>query len=190
LYIGPPWLWETIHHHLDVFRDYAFGDEAANQLHHHRVTLFRYYRWRFCFRRWPWSGWLVPVERSGHTTRRTGVAFKAPDNADQAEGVAGVTWASRELLPVESLPILDNSSSEADIQTYATRTWVSEKWIEHALGHGKILARSYVGIPVLVKGVRWGVLVLDSRGDVRTSKRYRDLYNLLAAFLSKLLERT
>jgi hypothetical protein len=88
--IGPPWVWDTVHYLLDKFQEHVFEGQSG-PLHHHRVTLFKYTRRRLWFCRWPWSGWLVPVERSGHTTRRSHTVFLTPDDADQAEGIAGQT---------------------------------------------------------------------------------------------------
>jgi hypothetical protein len=126
--IGPPWVWDAIHHSLDLFQDYAFLPQPGDMLQDHRVTLFRHVRWRFCLMKWPWSGWLVPVERSGHTTRRTSVAFRAPDDANEAEGVAGVTWAGKLPVPVLDLPDMSVKSSLEDVDLYA------QKLLYRALG--------------------------------------------------------
>jgi hypothetical protein len=134
--VGPPWLWDAIHSYLDSFRDYAFPDQPGDMLHEHRVTLFKHVRWRWCLKKWPWSGWLVPVERSGHTTRRTSAVFRAPDEANDAEGVAGVTWASKSAVPVPELPDLSGQPSVAEISEYAKKTFVSTEWVEAYIRRG------------------------------------------------------
>ena len=187
--VGPPWVWDAIHSNLDSFRDYAFPDQPGDMLHEHRVTLFKYVRWHWCLRKWPWSGWLVPVERSGHTTRRTNTAFRAPDDANDAEGVAGVTWASKSALPIHELPDLSGQPSSEEVADYAKKTFVSQEWVEAYIKRGRMLARSFLGIPVEVGGKRWGVLVLDSKREMRNSPRNLNLYTILSKFLSKLLER-
>ena len=187
--IGPPWVWDAVHYYLDVFQEYAFPEQAGDMLHDHRVTLFKYVRWRWCFRRWPWSGWLVPVERSGHTTQRTSTAFRAPDDASQTEGVAGATWASKWAVPVGELPDMSGQPSAQDIQSYAEKTFVTAEFVRMYMGKGRPLARSFLGIPVEVKGKRWGVVVMDSKREMHVSPRYLNLYTIISRFLSKLLEK-
>jgi hypothetical protein len=187
--VGPPWVWDAVHYYLDVFQEYAFPEQAGDMLHDHRVTLFKYVRWRWCLRRWPWSGWLVPLERSGHTTQRTNIAFRAPDDASQAEGVAGATWASKWAVPVSDLPDLSENSSAQDIQSYAEKTFVSAEFLGKYMRRGRPLARSFLGIPVEVKSKRWGVVVMDSKREMHVAPRYLSLYTIIARFLSRLLER-
>ena len=64
---------------LDRFRDGVFGDRSEDHSHH-RVTLFKHYGFHplgfdFEDRGWPWSGWLIPVARSGHTAQKTNVRY-------------------------------------------------------------------------------------------------------------------
>jgi len=185
--IGPPFVWETIHRLLDHVREDVFGT-YAEPIHHHRVTLFKYVKWRFTLRshggRPRGSGWLVPVERSGHTARKTKVAFWAPDEADLAEGVAGHTWAVRKAVQVSSLPDLGTDSSEQAYSSYSKASWVSVEWLRRE----PPLARSFYGIPVEIGGKPWGVVVLDSRNPALI--RDRGSLRLLATGLGKLLERT
>lgn len=187
--VGPPWVWDAIHSYLDSFREYAFPDQPGDMLHEHRVTLFKYVRWHWCLKKWPWSGWLVPVERSGHTTRRTSASFRAPDDANEAEGVAGATWASKLAVPVVDLPDLSAEPSADDVAQYARKTFVSKEWVEAYIRRGRPLARAFLGIPVELGGKRWGVIVLDSRREMHNSSRNLNLYTILSKFLSKLLEK-
>lgn len=188
--VGPPWVWAAIHRQLDLFQEYAFSDQVGDMLHDHRVTLFKHVRWRWCLKKWPWSGWLVPVERSGHTTRRTSAAFRAPDDANRAEGVAGAAWASRSAVPVVDLPDLSGAPTADNLRAYADRTFVPIEWVEDYRRRGRPLAQSFVGIPVEVTGKRWGVLVLDSKREVRSTQTTLKLYTLIARSLATLLERT
>ena len=70
----PAWLIETLENALTASRKY-FLDRSLilnDPMHHHRITLFQFKRrcffpkpFRWC---WPWSGWLIPLARSGHVT--------------------------------------------------------------------------------------------------------------------------
>ena len=183
--LGPPWAWGVIHYLLDQFQGYVFAGKGNEPLHFHRVTLFKYRRWRVCFSRWPWSGWLTPVERSGHTTKRRISVFRAPDDADCAEGIAGQTWARNQVVVVSDLPSLEGTPSPQDIHEYAKRSWVSADWAERR----PPLARSFCGIPVQTKGKLWGVIVIDSRGEKIAGTRSVGRYTLVSRFLGKLLEK-
>ena len=184
LMIGPPWIWDTVHYLLDRFQGYVFEGESG-PLHHHRVTLFRYTRVRFWLCHWPWSGWLVPVERSGHTTRRSRTTFLAPDDADQAEGIAGQTWAQNRVVVVNGLPDINENPPCDVLAEYARRTWIAEAWLQKQSQH----ARSFCGIPVEVKGKLWGVIVLDSRSPGVIDEEAIRFYSLIGRYLGKLLER-
>lgn len=145
-----------------------------SNIHHHRVTLYRYAEWSFrpkplggwiWFWGWgrgPASGWLIPVARSGHTTQKVKSTFLAPDDADACEGVVGRAWACEGVIHNANLPLIDNNSSDADIRNYAKNTWVSESWVRSKMSQAKPLARSFVGYPIKVRGRRWGVVVVDS----------------------------
>ena len=182
--ISPPWVWDTVHHLLDRFQEYVFEKESG-PLHHHRVTLLKYTRLRLRLCRWPWSGWLVPVERSGHTTRRNRTTFLAPDDADQAEGIAGQTWARNRVVVVNALPEISENPPCDVLAEYTERTFVVVAWWQRHRQH----ARSFCGIPVEVKGKLWGVIVLDSRNPEGIDENAIRFYSLIGRFLGKLLER-
>lgn len=176
--IGPPWIWKAIRTLLDDLRNNAFGDKSNDPLHYHRATLFKHCRFRFTLRQWPWKGWLVPVERSGHTTLHSKTCFLAPNKADQAEGIAGQTWSRRKTLFIQNLPNLKSNPSDDNISKYARGSWVTEKWVrdhEH-------LTRSFCGLPVEVGNNLWGVIVLDSRDrnpiDRNAEKHYTSMKQL------------
>lgn len=182
--IGDPSKWRVVHHVLEEFQEHIFGDENG-ELHEHRVTLFKHVRWRMSLRGAPWTGWLVPVERSGNTTHHSVTYFKAPDEADKLEGVAGIAWNSRKAVEVELLPDLNAiGCTEEHFQDYAKRTRSN---LEKAKAK-KFRARSYYAIPVEVKGERWGALVIDSRSSTLKKKKIRDQQHFVLSFLSKTLE--
>jgi hypothetical protein len=183
--IGEPWFWEAVHSFLDIFRSQVFVGFAADPEHHHRVTLFR--RRTFCLTTAgaPWTGWVVTVERSGHTTQDSEAIFRASDNPDKNEGVAGVAWGFRRPVPVIGLPEFESLQAEADIQSYAQQTYVSVAWAkEH-----KPQSRSLLAIPIEVKNELWGVLVLDSRRPDGIAHVRPEDYTPFAKILGKFLER-
>jgi hypothetical protein len=184
-HLGSPWLWDAVKFHLDAIRETAFAISDDDAQHHHRVTLFKHVKWSFCCRQWPWSGWLVAVERSGHTTRSGVLKFKAPDNADEAEGVAGLTWARNRVVRVSKLPDLTENSGEDQLETYAKNTGLKvddvRKWLPKA--------RSLTGIPVEVGGRLWGIIVLDSRRPDAIVQQHENSHRLVGKLLGKLLEK-
>jgi hypothetical protein len=170
---------------LDYYRAEVFAVGADDAMHHHRVTLFRYKGWCLVRRQWPWSGWLLAQERSGHTTRIGISIFKAPDDADQAEGVAGKTWAKAGVVNVSHLPDLDDAPQEKDFESYSRATGVSVEWLKKR----RPKARSFCGIPVEVKGASWGVIVLDSRNPDGIPVSSEVHFRPVGRILGKLLER-
>jgi hypothetical protein len=183
--LSPPWLWQTVHTYLDVFRADVFDSATDGAYHHHRVTLFRYVKWRFSLRAVPWAGWLVPVERSGHTTQSHISCFLAPDDADRAEGIAGKTWARNRVCGISNLPDLSNNPSSDELAEYAEQSGLSV----HQLRKKMPKTRSMFGIPVEVKGNLWGVIVVDSRSPDGIKRDVETIYRPLGKFLPKLLER-
>ncbi|MBV8214043.1 MAG: hypothetical protein JOZ08_12585 [Verrucomicrobia bacterium] len=175
--------WGSIRFLLNEFHKLIFGKPSGaiksptDTTHHKRVTLFQYKK-RITFRddgptrHWyflgfDWSGWLIPVQRSGHTTRRTSTAFWAPDAADKVQGIAGVTWANNQRSVREDLPDISQNSSTEDLKKYADDSWLTVEWLEKKLVRkGSGWPRALYGIPVEVEGKLWGVIVLDSR-DVK-----------------------
>lgn len=199
--IGPPWTWRAVQRVLNEHRLVAFDVHDGDPVHHHRVTLFKRMRWEACLRpctywawgwkRWPLDGWLIPVARSGHTTQRTDVIFMAPDDAENAEGVAGQTWACDQVLVINDLPDVSNDPTNENITDYAKRSFLSEDWVRKRMGKRQ-LSRSLCGIPLEVRGERWGVLILDSvrENAIKDKARPWDNYRtLVPVFLEQLLSR-
>lgn len=182
-WIGNPRVWGIIHVALDELQDRLFG-KADDELHEHRVTLFKRVRWKWCKRQRFWHGWLVPVERSGHTTQNTDIAFMAPDKADKVEGVVGKAWARRQPVFVNELPDLSGSPPDSAIREYAKKSHMNPAETKKRLP----LARSLCACPVEVKGERWGVIVVDSRKEKINKAQFRKYYKLIARVLGKTLE--
>jgi hypothetical protein len=181
--LGNPKRWAVVQYVLDELRDKIFAT-VEDQRHHHRVTLFKRVTWCLCFRRWPFSGWLIPVARSGHTTQRSSALFLAPDDAERAEGVAGQTWSRNRPFYVDNLPDLTNTTSETDLVAYSKGTWMSIDSVRD--GHYR--ARSYFGLPVEVNGEPWGVVVVDSRHPTLRKRSVKRQFTAVAGFLGKVLQ--
>lgn len=184
--IGAPWIWDTVERALDEFRDYVFSAKRRDPEHYHRATLFKYRRWRWCLQRWPWSGWLVAVARSGFATQHEIAAFRPyKKDPDRAEGIAGSAYARRRTVLVTGLPDLEIDPSPQAYEEYSRKGGVTVEWLkEH-----QPKARSLCGIPVEAGGQPWGAIVLDSRSDRGVSKRYYRVFDFFASTLSKPLER-
>ncbi|HEX8915014.1 MAG TPA: hypothetical protein VF796_21860 [Humisphaera sp.] len=190
-YIGEPWVWTVIHGYLDLCREFVFRARKGEPLDHHRVTLFRRYGWWHypCCFTLPCGAKLMPVERSGHTSQKSNAAFRAPDAAERAEGVVGQAWRIWQTIPIHDLPLLTADSSDDEIRAYASRTWVTERWVRSRLERGKTLSRAICAIPVRVKGLEWGVLVIDSLDPKSLEDADAALYDLLGRSFGMLLER-
>lgn len=192
-----PAQFDAIHRILTGLRDHVVGTQTGVPYHFDRATLFQrrafYLPWNpKRWRRWPFSGWLVPFERSGEATRHRGSCFLAPDDGDRAEGVAGQTWAQKNIVFVPPpndppLPDLTHTSSDADMQEYARRSFVDPEWVRQWLrDHKRGLATRYVGIPVELKSRVWGVIVLDLRSPT-TQPHYDANLKLIATCMSAIL---
>jgi hypothetical protein len=191
-----PQTWDALHGSLDNLRDYFFrGIEGP--LHHHRVTLFEWKVWSWNWRvwsirkkRWPWSGWLVPIVRSGHTTQRSGTRFFASrTSSEPAEGFAGLVWARNQTLVLNGLPDLHSSPSEDDFERYARAAFATKKWLKQRLRENKRCARSFCGMPVEVNNRIWGVIVIDSDIEkLPDSSELQDIYGLLGQLLGNMLQ--
>lgn len=177
-FIGRSWVWDSIRRTLDRIKDEGFAGIEGEPVHHNRVTLFRR---RWCFLpspwrhrfwpwgcgsglRWPWSGWMVPIMRSGYTGLRSSMVFLAPEkDVDGSEGVAGMAWQTGEVQLLSALPSLTAQSTDAEIAEYADSAYMPVSLIRHRARSGKLCSRALCAIPVEVNSKIWGVIVLDSR---------------------------
>jgi len=186
--MGWPWGWDMAHYLLDEVQGRIFSKQ--DPVFQHRVTLFRHRRFVWCRRKWPWSGWLVPVERSFYMSRKSKVCFRASDEGDHCEGVAGWAWATRSRYYVTNLPDLTQRSQQQDIEDYAKQSHVPVEWVKEKLAQNKPLPRSLYGIPVERSGKVWGVIVVDSRHKEILSQTEIDaFYERSAGILSRVLEK-
>lgn len=179
--IKEKWLTGDVQQILEQVRQFAFRSTAGQALDLHRVTLFRA-RWGLRGRR------LVIVERTGHLTRRHRTSFRIPDSLDECEGIAGRTWGLQQALHVDDLPEVKPDATLAEVETYARATFVTPEWIRRKWPR----ARSYLGIPIEVNALRWGVLLIDSASTKNINVKpsaIRQYYPLAVVALAKLLER-
>jgi hypothetical protein len=167
---------------LDVIRDWLCCDLTADYNDNHRVTLFQYKKtywglwknrryWTYRFFPWsfdrnPWSGWLVPVSRSGYTSQKPKAIFWAPDDSVKSEGIAGVAWATSSAVHREKLPKITKSSSDVNCDKYCEITGTLRSVLESYKSDDKVPARSFYSFPILSKGGEpWGVVVIDSQSQ-------------------------
>ncbi len=192
-WIGAPWVWGVVNVALNSIHAQLF-DEYDGPEHAHRVTLFRYRKWRLGFDPWPSFGWLVPVARSGHTTRSTRARFRAPSEPSHATGVAGTAFVGRGILVVPgngdpALPALTSGATDKKIRDYSSRSFTDENWVRARLkGRPRSLPRSFAGIPVEVSEQPWGVIVIDSANPSIDRERVEKSFRTIAGTLSKVLE--
>lgn len=159
-WLGEPWRWDAVQVVLDKFRERVYFNAFPDDpLHYHRVTLFRHVPVVFQWKKWPWSGWLVPMARSGYTNQRSNTVFRAPDDADRVQGVAGMAWASKRIESISGLPEVYPTSHEIALREYSTAT----KMDISVLRRRKSNPRALIAIPIEVNNrVKW-IVVLDSR---------------------------
>lgn len=162
--IGEPWRWNAVQLVLDKFRDSVYLESfPGDPVHYHRVTLFKHVQFLARFKSWPWSGWLVPMARSGHTNQISNSIFKAPDDADKAEGVAGLAWSSKQTESISQLPEISKTSAEDILLEYSTATNVNVGVVKRRLQKSRPNPRSLIAVPIEVNNrVKW-IVVLDSR---------------------------
>ncbi|MEZ8855608.1 hypothetical protein AB6E16_08890 [Vibrio atlanticus] len=165
---------------LDVIRDWLCCEAEADYIDNHRVTLFQHKAvsfgiwrkpryWALKYFPWSWektpfSGWLVPVARSGYTNQKPKAAFWAPDEGRKAEGIAGVCWATKATVHRDELPLITSTSSDLNKGKYCKITGTPKAVLDFYIDKNKIPARSFLSFPILGKdGLPWGVVVIDSQ---------------------------
>ena len=176
---------------LDEFQEALFGSKGDDDAHH-RITLFKRVRLQPVImrdasgkQRWPGSGWLVPIARSGHVTKNTRTRFLCPDDTDNAQGVAGRAWA-RPTVVVEEVPDLTSANrSEKDVRLYANATYMPEEWVRKRCPG----ARSLMGFRVDdATSEPWGVLVIDSRLTTFNTQIAQQEFSAYAPVLARLVQ--
>lgn len=191
--IGNKNTWSTVNTLLEEYRSAIFDSReafAGRPNHHERVTLFKYRKYRLAVCNWPWTGWMIPVARTGVATLRRNIPrFRCPlGDPSRAEGVAGKTFANNVRVEASNLPEVV-SATDADTKSqYAADGFVTERWVQKK---GTCASRSLLGIPIEVKGKPWGVIVVDSTDpapiEIDTEPAKRE-FRILSKLLAKLLE--
>jgi hypothetical protein len=187
-YFGNPWAWDTVKVLLEEFRCYVFLGQTNLDAHLDRVTLFKKMdkRWRCCCI--PSFDWLCTVERTGHMNRRKRKWFRAKDDGQIFDGVAGATWRSGQTTLKEGLPLLNKRSNFVVIESYSKETFVNSNYVRKQLNKGASLPRSLCGIIVEVDNKPWGVIVIDSQHEKLAKKEIVEgFYGNNAKVLGKLL---
>lgn len=142
----------------------------------YRVTLFRWAKWSFRGwlqhrktrlrrRLWPWSGWLVPVARSGEN-HFSSTRFCAPRSMPQGHvtghGICGTAWLVGQA-DASGLPLLMTNSLKSDVALYSSQTHICENEVSARIADGRSLARALYAERISPKGKpNWGVVIYDS----------------------------
>jgi hypothetical protein len=190
--IGRALLWNHAQFLLDCLREEFFGVLKNDPEHFHRVTLYKH---EWCVLAWKWKpggGWMIPVVRSGSSNKRNVALFRASlQDPDGAEGVAGVCWAQNRRVERPNLPdITVEDVTEGQLRAYAQQSFISFKSVSKQ--KVKPTSRSISGVPISVKGKRWGCVVFDSRdnslidlGRLDRSPKCKILIKVLGSLLDK-----
>ena len=170
---------------LTEFRDRVFPDVEGRHADH-RVTVFAHRRfyWKGILR-WknPWSGWLVPFVRPGHTAQRTGAFFWAPDDPSKAEGIVGKAWVDN-TAKASAVGLPDMRVPKPDVYAYAGETNVPPAVVRRRRPDVRSLIAFVVKKPT---GEHWGVLVVDSKKPLLDTNRVEETYGNYEAILARIV---
>lgn len=170
--------WRFLQVILDAAQNRAYIEHNQNgdPKHFHRVTLFRYRKFKFFVKHWsaskiwnpwgkynPFSGWLVPVLRSGQSAKKTRSIFVVP-NTGNNEGIAGLAWSNESAVVIRDLPVV-SSNNRNYRRKYADDTSCERDMVDYMveMSSQRHLPRSIGGIALFVNSRLWGVLVFDSQ---------------------------
>jgi hypothetical protein len=190
--IGSPDTLETLHELLDSLHAAVFKGPEYSIPDEHKVTIFKAVKTcpqdHWLRRMFGFLGtrarWLKPVVRSGHTSQDTTTCFRLYDDADKCEGVAGQAWARNRVITVYDLPSVSQTPYNYQVAAYASRSYVSEDRVRAK----KPKSRSVLGMPILVKGELWGVLVFDSRNPAKIRyEEIEEMYRVISRHLNTLI---
>lgn len=148
-------------HLLDCLQTTYFSDVQEEQLHFHRVTLFRA-RKQFLF--WGRPVELIPYVRAGQNYQHCKTRFKIdPDHDNGNEGIAGKAW-------------FEDSKAEAELPEWPedTRFPTDDDRCENYAKSGNVPVLKAAALNIKSRsikayvvrgstGKRWGSLVFDSR---------------------------
>ena len=176
---------EHVHELLDQMCEKTFKNQNFDLPQHRRVTLFKHRK--ICFWRFPFfGGFLVPIERSGADTRKTGSIFKVHDNGEKNEGVAGRVWSANSNLYVPNLPEIGGRCDPQALDDYAAKTFYPRNKLSGL--DKRPTARALMGIPVQVGNKKWGVIVIDSVRPTFNDRTAREAFQAIAKGLSSQLK--
>lgn len=179
---GDPEIWKEIQKLIDSIRSEVFGKVQGYQ-HHYRVTLYKYHH--LCLTK-PRLAWLLPVVRSGHTSKNDVREFSVDRRkAGCAKGVAGRAWESEGAIHIEQLPDIISNDDEELLREYARLTNVDVEDLMKKKSH----SQSFWAVRVEKKGEPWGVLVIDTIAPQVSKKNADEAFSHSAQFLSLLLQR-
>lgn len=207
-----PEITRSIESILDETRRELFTTDAlvsAPEMHCHRITVFKYSTWCFMsrlvyFRKfqnrrlYPWSGWLVPVARSGHITRDGKTVFHVDVNGAVSEGFAGRAYlratkteqAGGSILHA-TMPIL-TIGDPSSVKAYSECVYQSQDDVKLRHDRRPVQYGCLAAIPLCVAGRPWGAVVLDSvtpDGVILPQadgiKLYRQFTSLLDRFIQR-----
>ena len=210
---GSPKAWDSLKAILNFWQAQIFEDEKFSEdpSHYHRITLFKYSAWinpwtkyRTWLRRraikgwwlnpynflWKypiWSGWLVPVVRSGHLTQNSLALFRVPDSGD-VEGIAGQAFTCKK--PIHK--VLPDINSESDDQfklQFAKDGFVSLEWVEARLQNRQQMYLSFLAFQITgPTDYPWGIIVVESVcGDLPKEEILKQVPTI-ARVVSRLVE--
>jgi hypothetical protein len=167
---------KTLRRILDALQAEVMKTPRTYNPENYRVTVFRRAAWSLRGwtqhrkksspqRVWPWSGWLVPVARSGDS-QTSATRFCAPKTIPQGNGtghgICGTAWLVGQA-DAAGLPLLSRDSSDAEITMYSNRTHICENEVRARLADGRSLARALYAERIAPKGQpNWGVVIYDS----------------------------
>jgi len=173
-WVGNPNLLKAMEGMLDEYSSYMFDGKYAYDLdrYKHKVTLFQYQKWirpdkwlMTMWKRWellwPWTGWVQPIARSGHTNKNTNVYFIAHDNENYSEGVAGITFSKGAL--IDKLGLSDINTDRRLKLKYAQESFTPNWMVDNRIQKNLSLPLALLGVPIFSStSEKWGVMVVDS----------------------------
>lgn len=181
--IRSPRLTKVLKNVLDDAHSLAFPLHQGDPMHDHRITLYQRRnimymplgkrdweekKWYQPHNWWgtdnkPWSGWLIPIARSGHTTQKLRTVFLADKNRARSEGVCGQAWEIKKGIKVDSITAVNEKSKQGTISKHCRQSYGIPEMVQKRIEEGFNGRRSIAAIPIIIDdGDVWGVLCLDS----------------------------
>lgn len=201
----PSGAWIIIKTLIDDCHEIAYPDHQDGAMHEHRITLYQYQSlllWPYGKRDWtnkpwynpwgrklrPWTGWLVPKVRSGHTTQSLRSVFIANKNRAISEGVCGQAWLNKVAVKPTTIRSINQSSAARRIDQYCKDCWGDPDMVKKRLKDGFKPPLAIAAIPIKVHGEIWGILCLDSVSPDAISESYNNDLSMIVRSFERLLE--